>query len=206
MGTAGNTLSGQQMPRTDKAERRRKHEELLAEAEKSPKDEFTGNVRCLSCGKALNGYPELAQHLHSRHSGINSPDARFIEYQRRKSQGKKAPFPTRDTFTFGDLLTAALDTIELRRRSGSAEKNVQSPSKGVRREESNRQIQKSSPNKSERARETRVTNGLRYTNSQGRQRPKNVKVQQKEEGEMLDKEEVRRLEAAVGLKLRRECE
>lgn len=191
--------------RVDKAQRRQHYEELLAEAKKSPKDEFTGRVRCLSCGKALDGYPQLAQHLHSRHYGVNSPDARFIEYERRKSQGKKAPLPSRVAFTVGDLFAAAFDSIELKRRTRTEQQAVMRPGNGVGRGRVNLQKQRPLSKKHEQTAQARVTNSLKYANARGRQGTNGGTVKHVGEGEkMLDREEVRRLEAAVGLRLRRE--
>jgi hypothetical protein len=66
--------------------RRQASDRLMAEAQRSAWDPLTQKLRCRACGKALPSYATLAQHLHSRHHGINSPDANFITLQQQQQQ------------------------------------------------------------------------------------------------------------------------
>ncbi|KAF5834839.1 hypothetical protein DUNSADRAFT_8379 [Dunaliella salina] len=51
---------------------------VLFQAHKSPL-EATGKVRCRACGQAFPTYTSLAQHLSSKHAGINSEDVKFMQ-------------------------------------------------------------------------------------------------------------------------------
>jgi hypothetical protein len=63
---------------------------LMAEAHKSPADPVSGRVRCKACGKAFSAYSFLAQHLKQRHFGLNSEDAKVLEYRHLEQQQQAA--------------------------------------------------------------------------------------------------------------------
>lgn len=62
------------------------HWKLMSEAHKSPVDPDTGRIRCRACGRAFAAYTFLAQHLKQRHFGINSEDAKVLEYRQLQQQ------------------------------------------------------------------------------------------------------------------------
>ncbi|GLI68827.1 hypothetical protein VaNZ11_013332 [Volvox africanus] len=61
-------------------------ERLLVQARRSAFDPTTGKVRCRACGKAFATYAQLAQHLTAAHDGINSEDAKYLQFKRQQQQ------------------------------------------------------------------------------------------------------------------------
>jgi hypothetical protein len=69
----------------------------LSQARQSPVDPSTGKVKCRACGVAFTSYSSLAQHLGSKHAGLNSEDSKFAQLLSRPSASQKQELPTHES-------------------------------------------------------------------------------------------------------------
>ncbi|GAX84954.1 hypothetical protein CEUSTIGMA_g12375.t1 [Chlamydomonas eustigma] len=65
----------------------------LSQARQSPVDPSTGKVRCRACGVAFVSYTSLAQHLGSKHGGLNSEDSKYAQLRLHASASQSHQKP-----------------------------------------------------------------------------------------------------------------
>jgi len=109
--------------------------QLLAQAHMSPLDQATGKVRCRACGQAFPTYTSLAQHLSSKHAGINSEDVKFLQLRglvgpAGASGGETGAKPSKRSRAQGGVTLADLFAGPSLQEAAAASRAGASPSAG----------------------------------------------------------------------------